>query len=633
MKVLIVEDNEMNRDMLSRRLERHGYGVAFALDGASAVEVAAAVSPEIILMDMSLPVMDGWEATRRIKEDPATAHIPVIALTAHALSDDRDRALAAGCSDFLTKPVDFTRLLDAIARHVNGESTMTAAPSTLLLVDDDEMNRDMLGRRLERSGYRIVMAEDGPQALALIGQQPPDLILLDTMMPGMSGLEVLRQVRCEYPAERLPIIMVTAKTESEDVVEALDLGANDYVTKPVDMAVALARIRTQLARRSAERALSESEERYALALRGTNDGLWDWKVGTNEAFFSPRWRTIMGVDGRDSVNGNGLDVWFRQIHAEDIDRVKAELDDHLRGRTPHFESEHRVQVPAGGYRWVLARGLAVADADGHSARIAGSVSDITEGKVADALTALPNRVLFLDRLGRLLEHSRRVPQFQFAVLFLDLDRFKNVNDSLGHPAGDQLLIQVSRRLEQSLRSCDTVARLDYPDSGRSRVASNTLARFGGDEFAIILSGIHHPSDATRVADRINQALRGPFMLEGQEVFITASMGITLSKTGYANAGEMLRDADTALYRAKAAGRGRYDVFDAAMREQVTQRLQIETDLRHALDRDEFVVFYQPIITLAGGTVKGLEALLRWQHPAKGMIQPDGFIPIAEGAKP
>ena len=199
MNVLVVEDNEVNRDILSRRLERHGFGVAFAPDGATAVEAAAAVSPDVILMDMSLPVMDGWEATRRIKDDPATAHIPVIALTAHALSDDRNRALAAGCSDFLTKPIDFTRLLDAIARHVNGDSHMTVTPSTLLLVDDEEMNRDMLGRRLERQrlpdGAR---PRTGPTPWRRSTASRLDLVLLDIDDAGHErpGRAPPRSVRC-----------------------------------------------------------------------------------------------------------------------------------------------------------------------------------------------------------------------------------------------------------------------------------------------------------------------------------------------------------------------------------------------------------------------------------------------------
>jgi PAS domain S-box-containing protein len=503
---------------------------------------------------------------------------------------------------------------------------VSESAATILVVDDEEMNRDMLGRRLQRAGYSAVLAADGTEALAVLDRQPIDLVLLDIMMPGLSGHEVLRRVRDSSCHSHMPVILVTARAATEDVVEGLELGADDYITKPIDFAVALARIRTQLARRRAEVALFESEERYALAVQGTNDGVWDWGVATGRFYCSPRWKTIMGYGENDEIQS--VDGWFQRVHPDDGARVRGELDEHVQGHTEHLESEHRIRCGE-SYRWILVRGRAVRDGDGTAIRVAGSVTDITEGKVADALTGLPNRVLFNDRLGRLFEYARRVPEFQFAVLFLDLDRFKNVNDSLGHRAGDALLVQTARRLERNLRSSDSVSRLPAGEGATPSVAGHTLARFGGDEFAIILGGVRHPTDATRVADRIGRSLAEGYQLEGQEVFVSASIGIALSVTGYDRPEDMLRDADTALYRAKAAGRGRYELFDNAMREQVVQRLQLETDLRHAVRRNEFVVHYQPIIALASGSVIGLEALVRWQHPTRGLLLPAEFIPAAE----
>lgn len=504
---------------------------------------------------------------------------------------------------------------------------MTTRPTTLLVVDDEELNRDLLRRRLERHGYRVLTASGGPEALELVDRDDCAVMLLDSMMPGMSGLDVLRVVRQRFSPDRLPIIMVTAKTQSEDIVEALELGANDYVTKPVDLPVALARIRTQVARRQADQARCESEERYSLAVQGANDGLWDWKIGVGEFYVSPRWKAI--VDDPSPQETFTIDAWFDRVHTDDLDRVKAEFDEHLRGVSPQFESEHRLRRHAGSYRWVLARGLAVRDADGQAVRLAGSLTDITEGKVADALTGLPNRVLFMDRLGRLLEQARRTPDQLFALLFLDLDRFKNVNDSLGHQAGDQLLVQVAGRLEESLRSADTVSRVGSDDDDRRGKASDTVARFGGDEFAIILGRVREASDAVQVADRILRALAAPFAIDGQDVFVNVSIGIVISGPGYAAPEEMLRDADIALYRAKSSGRARHETFDKAMHAAVVARVQLETDMRHALDRGEFVLHYQPIVSLLGGTVTSLEALLRWQHPQRGLIQPSEFIPVAE----
>jgi PAS domain S-box-containing protein len=496
----------------------------------------------------------------------------------------------------------------------------------LLVVDDDELNRDMLSRRLRRAGYDVVAVDGGQAALDTIAATPIDLVLLDIMMPGMSGLEVLGHLRGAPATARLPVILVTAKAASEHVVEGLEQGADDYVTKPIDLAVALARIRTQLARRQAELALTESEERYALAVKGTNDGVWDWRMGQDGGvYYSPRWGAIMGFE---SPPPPVLDAWLERIHPDDVERVRAEIDDHLRGETAHLEVEHRIRRGE-AYRWILVRGLAVRDEEGRPVRVAGSATDITEGKVADALTGLPNRVLFFDRLGRLFEHARRAPGFQFAVLFLDLDRFKTVNDSMGHAAGDQLLVETAHRLERNLRGTDSVTRMEPASGVHGKAGGHTVARFGGDEFAIILSGIHHPRDATRVAERLTQAVAEQCTIDDRDVFVTASIGISLSASGYERPEDMLRDADTALYRAKEAGRGRYELFDEAMRAEVVARLQVETDLRYALERSEFVLHYQPIVNLQSGQVTGQEALIRWNHPQRGLLLPAEFVGIAE----
>ncbi|HEX7117717.1 MAG TPA: PAS domain S-box protein [Longimicrobiales bacterium] len=371
-------------------------------------------------------------------------------------------------------------------------------------------------------------------------------------------------------------------------------------------------------RKRAERALRESEERYALAVRGANEGLWDWDLETDVVYYSPRWKSMLGL-AEDDV-GTAPDEWFRRVHDEDRDALRRAIDAHLEGRTPHFEHEHRIRHADGSYRWMLSRGLAVRNAEGVPHRMAGSQTDITDRKKAeerllhdafhDALTGLANRALFMDRLGLLLGRSRRRSD-HFAVLFLDLDRFKVVNDSLGHLVGDRLLVAIAQRLEECLRPADTVARL------------------GGDEFGILLDSIRDAGDATRISERVLQELERPFRLEGQEVFIGGSLGIALSSADYTRPEDLLRDADIALYRAKAQGRGRYEVFDSAMHEQVVALLQLETDLRKAVDRQEFRLLYQPIVSLATGRIVGFEALLRWMHPERGELAPNEFIPIAE----
>src|SRR6201988_923127 len=491
-------------------------------------------------------------------------------------------------------------------------------PSSLLIVDDNEMNRDMLARRLLRKGYVVNLAENAKKLLERVKQDAIDLVLLDIEMPELSGLDALKALRERYSPGELPIIMVTAKAQSDDIVKALDLGANDYLTKPIDFPVAVARIGTQLSHKHAQEALKESEERYSLAARGSNDGLWDWNLSANIVHFSPRWKAMLGY--QESEIGDKPEEWFDRIHDADRQRVKEEIAAHQKGLTPHFESEHRVLHKDGSFRWMLSRGVAVHDSSGNTLRMAGSQTDITEGKVSDPLTGLPNRLLFIDRIGRLIKHTKRRKDQLFAVLFLDLDGFKMINDSMGHLIGDQLLLGVASRLEKCLRSSDTVARLGE---------TFTVARLGGDEFTILLDDIKEPDDANRAAERLMKSLAPPFFLAGKEKFTSISIGIAMSNTAYEEPEDMLRDADTAMYRAKSLGKARFEVFDADMRASVMARLQLETDMRRALERHEFRNVYQPIVALDSGRIVGFEALMRWQHPTRGMIGPEEFIFVAE----
>jgi diguanylate cyclase (GGDEF)-like protein/PAS domain S-box-containing protein len=485
---------------------------------------------------------------------------------------------------------------------------VSEATAPLLLVDDTEANRDMLSRRLQRLGYEVVLAASGAEALEIVERRRVSLVLLDVEMPGMSGLDVLSTLRKQYSPIELPVIMVTGRQQREDIIEALTRGANDYVTKPIDMPIAAARIQTQLSLRKAEAALRESEERYALAARGANDGLWDWNLITGSVYYSSRWKLMLGSD-EDDIGSS----------PDEVSRVRSDVESHLAGATLQFESEHRLLHRDGNYRWMLVRGLAIRDGAGRSSRFAGSLTDITEGKVSDALTGLANRILFLDRLARALERRRRHGDM-YAVLFIDLDRFKLVNDSLGHIVGDQLLIAIAKRLQHCLRSNDSCARFD---------TDHTIARLGGDEFTILLDDIKQVGDAMRVADRIQKTLALPFNLDGHEVFTSASVGIAVGARDYESPEAVLRDADTALYRAKALGKARYEVFDVEMRDRAVARLRLDTDLRRAIERHEFHLYYQPIVSLQRNRIEGFEALLRWPHWDRGLVYPADFIPVAE----
>jgi diguanylate cyclase (GGDEF)-like protein/PAS domain S-box-containing protein len=489
---------------------------------------------------------------------------------------------------------------------------------SLLVVDDNEANRDALSRRLRQRGYLVTVAADGQEALALTASDSFDLVLLDVEMPGISGLEVLTRLRARHSHTQLPVIMVTARTQGADIVEAFRCGANDYVTKPVDFPVALARIGTHLSHKWAVEDLRESEERYALAVKGANDGLWDWNLVTNEVYWSTRWKAMLGY--QESEIGASPDEWLGRVHQEDIDRVRAALTAHLADGSDHYESEHRILHRNGTFRWVHCRGAAVRDSAGSATRLAGSLTDITDAKLADALTGLPNRFLFLDLLERAINRTKRRSDSVFALLVLGLDRFKAVNDSLGPLTADRLLVAVARRLQSSLRSTDAITSTEL---------GFTLARLSGDEFNVLLDDISDASDAIRVALRLRQALQEPFQVDGYQLFMSATVGIAVSTTGYDRPEEVLRDAAIALHRAKAGGTTPCEIFDPAMRERAVSRLQIETDLRNAIDGRALEMHYQPIISLRTGRITGLEALVRWRHPQKGFISPLEFIPIAE----
>ncbi|PSB33496.1 EAL domain-containing protein [Chlorogloea sp. CCALA 695] len=374
-------------------------------------------------------------------------------------------------------------------------------------------------------------------------------------------------------------------------------------------------------RRVTQQALSASEERYALAAQGANDGLWDWNLVTEEIYFSPRWRTMLGLSTGEI--GNKKEDWFSRVHPEDIEQLKNAIASHLEGKVPYLENEYRIQHKNRLTRWMLVRGLAVGDSTGKPHRFAGSQTDITEKKVAeaqlrydschDSLTGLANRRLFMDRLEEVLARTADDQNYLFAVLFLDLDRFKVVNDTLGHEIGDRLLVAVARTLESCVRPGDTVARL------------------GGDEFTVLLDNIKGIDNATQAAERIQNQLTLPFNIGGNEVFSTVSMGIALSSTGYKQAEDILRDADMTMYGVKTHRNGGqyYQIFDPTLHSKALGILQLENDLRGALGRQEFVLCYQPIVSLKNFRIVGFEALIRWHHPERGLVSPVQFIPMAE----
>jgi diguanylate cyclase (GGDEF)-like protein/PAS domain S-box-containing protein len=493
----------------------------------------------------------------------------------------------------------------------------------VLLVEDDEddyvITRDLLCQQ-DRTRFALDWCSDYETALSTIGEQRHSVYLIDYRLGEHTGLELMRTAFATRPMA--PVIMLTSQTDYEIDLEATTLGVTDFILKQELTPLQLERsIRYAISHEHALEELARTEERYALAARAVNDGIWDWDLETDLVYFSPRWRALLGHD--EAVLQAPSDTWFELVHPDDLPQLRAAIAAHLAGGTPHLESEHRMRHRDGSWRWVLTRGLAIrAKAGGSATRMAGSLSDITERHRAehqlrhdafhDSLTGLPNRALFMDRLGHVLQHNTRDAAVAQAVLFLDIDRFKLVNDSLSHAVGDRLLVLMAARVADVLRPGDTVARI------------------GGDEFTIVIENI----DASRalefaelVAGRIHESLNEVFRIDDHRLFVAASIGISLSTPGI-GAEDLVRNADIAMYEAKRLGRGRSAVFDQSMHNNVATRLKRENQLRRAVEHSLLRVHYQPIVDLSTGRLRGFEALARWPD-GWAQVEPEEFIPIAE----
>ena len=481
------------------------------------------------------------------------------------------------------------------------------------------------------------IADGAPFAVAFVDMRMP---------PGWDGVATIKKL-WELDPELQCVICTAYSDHSWEEILA-ELGVNDrllLLRKPFDsaevcqLAAALTE-KWQLARRAhlkleqlrgmveeQTRQLAESESRYALAAAGSNDGLWDWDFATDEVFYSKRWSALLGLPANEPLLAP-IDHWSNRIHPEDLPGCRVAIDSLKTGSAEQISIEHRVLHADGQYRWMLCRGAMCRTDDGMPRRAAGSQTDITQRRMAeaqlrhdathDALTGLANRALLVDRLTRCLAWKQRHPSFRYAVLFIDLDRFKIINDSLGHLVGDALLVALARRLSICVRTTDTVA-----------ISDGNVARLGGDEFVVLLEGLANDADAMRVAERLLAAVAEPIEAGGHTLHASLSIGVALGLPSYGAAEDILRDADTALYRAKDAGRGRFAVFSDELHVAAMDRWQIESDLRVAIGRRQLALLYQPIVSLANGAVLHCEALIRWHHPTRGLITPDRFIPLAE----
>ena len=486
---------------------------------------------------------------------------------------------------------------------------MASKQVRILVVEDETIVALDLKNSLKMLGYDVVgTACSGEEAIAKADQTRPDLVLMDIILKGkMDGVQAADSIRATL---NIPVIFLTACADERTLQRAKVTEAFGYLLKPFEERELHGHIEIALYKHHMERALRESEERYSLATLGANDGLWDWNLESKEIYYSPRWKSMLGYE--EAQIGRSPDDWFKRMHPADRAGVEKKLAQHISGLSSHFESEYRILDASGTYRWMLCRGLVLRNGSGKAHRMAGSQTDITDRKVYNPLTGMPNRILLMDRLERSLKRILRQQTCSFAVIALDVDGLKMINDSLGYVLADQLLVQVARRIQGCLSSQDTVAHC------------------GNDDFVLLLEDIKDARNATIAAARVLREMEQPFQLDGQTVYVTATAGITLGTKDCACPEELLRDASTALHRAKAAGKGRCEIFDRDMRAAAVARLKLESDFRKALDRHEFRVHYQPIICLRTGRLTGFEALVRWQRPSE-MVFPGDFIALAESA--
>jgi diguanylate cyclase (GGDEF)-like protein len=496
----------------------------------------------------------------------------------------------------------------------------------VMVVDDDHAIRLLARETLEHSGFAVRDAGSGEEALLAFEESSPDIVLLDVVMPGIDGFTVCSAIRHTASGHDTPVLMMTGLDDLESINCAYEAGATDFITKPINWHILRYRVSYMLRASGAMEQLRESREGLAHAQSLAHIGSWEWDLATGEIRCSEEVYNICCSEG-----GKGGNPILDSVHQLDRSFVQSSLDDAVAQRAP-LSFDYRILLEDSVERTLHAEMVTVLDQGGTPVCLTGTIQDITERKHAeeqirllayyDALTGLPNRRFFLQQLEQALVFANRNDRM-LAVLFLDLDRFKLVNDTLGHGVGDRLLQDVADRLLRCVRRSDCLARAE--DEGPPSLVS----RLGGDEFTIMLSDIDHFQDVAKVARRILEAISLPYSLEGQEVFLSTSIGISLFPFDANSANDLIRNADGAMYQAKEQGRNGYQIYDESMNAKALERIILESQLHKALKEDEFTVYYQPQVSARTGEVVGVEALVRWNSRELGIVEPGRFLPLAE----
>jgi diguanylate cyclase (GGDEF)-like protein len=497
----------------------------------------------------------------------------------------------------------------------------------ILVVDDERYVRYIARAALEGAGYAVAEAEDGECALRLAAEIKPDLILVDVRMPNMDGFELCQRLRQMATFQHTPLVVTTVLDDSESIDQAYAAGATDFATKPINWPLLVHRMRYMLRSNGATRDLYESRLELSEAQRLARLARWEWDLRAQQFKWTREVYEIFEVDS-NAIPIHDEAVWDL-IHVYDRAALREAVVCAIRN-TSQLDHEHRIVLPNGTSRSLHVKANVEYDGAGRALRLRGTLQDITERKIAqkqietlafyDTLTGLANRTLFINSLDFALKRAGR-NDCHVGILYLDLDGFKHINDTLGHTVGDMMLRGVADRLKHAV----TVAHA--PSFGHDN--STIIARLGGDEFAVLLPMLKQPSQAESVAQRILADLATPLWLNRHELFASASVGIAVSPLDGEDAESLLTSADTAMYRAKQSGPGKYCYYERSLNSLRATNLELETALRKATRRQEFVLHYQPQFDAKRKCIVGNEALVRWRHPRRGLLLPGEFIGLAE----
>ena len=605
-RILIVDDSKYIRSTLRQFMEEQGCEVVEGENGLEAVKLFETENPDVVLMDCVMPEMDGISACRHIQELPRGKEIPVIMVTSLADESTVDKAFEAGAVDYITKPINFAVLRQRVGRILKAKHTKDSLDQAQAFAK--AVVNYALDSIITVDSQQLIITFN-PAASRCFGYHLSDIIgeSINTIIPELFS-----------------------KNIAESLQELSHSGRECYgkrkdgSTFPLEYSISRCQLGEQTLhililrdiskRKRAEQALIESEERYRTLTENAYDLISELSLTGEFVYISPNYKEVLGYEGSELLGKQ----YANYIHPDDIPELEKALIKLIR-KKPIDQIVLRVFQKNGDIRLFESTGKAYKTADGET-RIVFVSRDITERKqyedklwhqaFHDALTGLPNRVLLKDRLKVEIAHANRNCHM-VGVIFLDLDRFKIINDTLGHTAGDKLLQEIAKRLENSVRTVDAVARL------------------GGDEFTILVTGLTKMEGIAKIANKILETVKQPLDIEGQQLYVTTSMGISIYPNDGKDVTTLLKNADAAMYLAKEKGRNNYQLYTASMNEKAFERLKMENNLRRALDQDEFVLYYQPRININTKEVIGMEALIRWQHPEKGLVPPNDFIPIVE----